>query len=823
MSTLFVDPAMSAALLIIVKASVLLGVAAIVQALLYRWTSAATRHLVWTLAIVGVLLLPVMSLALPDWTVVIRAAAPKAADRAAVIGRVQQPMAPASSSAPLALNLESARGAPPAPGFRVRGFAAMTDTLSWSAMIVGVYATGVIIMLIQLAMQRWSIRRLAREATDMRGSEWTRLSIECAHSIGVHRPVRLLRTCEPSMPMAFGTRRPAILLPAIAATWPDDRRRAVVLHELAHVARYDCLVQTLAFAACTMYWFHPAAWWVARRLRIERELACDDRVIAAGTQPREYAGHLLEIAYTFGAHRAPALAVSMARPRQLEGRMLAVLDAARNRSVPALRVRIAGAAIAAALLLPLASARAAVVGMEGVVAVDPDADLPSAASAPVPAAQDNPAATRELKAREFIRAAAAVIGPRLVRAAAAIGIAQDPPSRGQTEPRFGAAGPPSRGQTETRFGAAGTWEIRPSETQGTVHLRLVEVNSSSGTNVPIERLEGLTTAQLAGAGGPVQFRLRRDAGVFTFEGVLRNGVGAGTFSFTPDQNFPAELAKRGFARPTAGEQYQMARHDVGYAFLDELNTQGYAKPQTSELVRAGQHGVHVTYLRDMGALGYRLGSLDPLIELRDHGVSPTYIRELADQGYKGLPADDLRRARDHGISPEYVRAMRDAGYGSLPMEQLINARDHGVSAQFVGGLGDAGYRKLPLDQLIRVRDHGVTPEYVRDMRQLGHELPIDELVRARDHGVDVEFVRGMAGLGFSKVSMDSLVRVRDHGVTPKYAQELKALGYEGLTVEDLVTLRDHGLTPDRIRAANARAGTRLPIDMLKSLAAGGMR
>ena len=52
---------------------------------------------------------------------------------------------------------------------------------------------------------------------------------------------------------------------------------------------------------------------------------------------------------------------------------------------------------------------------------------------------------------------------------------------------------------------------------------------------------------------------------------------------------------------------------------------------------------------------------------------------------------------------------------------------------------------------------------------------------------------------------------------------MKALGYDRLAYEDLVTLRDHGLTPDRIRAANARAGTRLPIDMLKSLAAGGMR
>jgi len=78
--------------------------------------------------------------------------------------------------------------------------------------------------------------------------------------------------------------------------------------------------------ACALYWPHPGVWMVARRLRIERELACDDRVLTAGTQPRDYAGHLLEIAYSLGGGRAPALAVTMARPRQLEGRMLAVLD-----------------------------------------------------------------------------------------------------------------------------------------------------------------------------------------------------------------------------------------------------------------------------------------------------------------------------------------------------------------------------------------------------------------------------------------------------------------------------------------------------------------
>jgi beta-lactamase regulating signal transducer with metallopeptidase domain len=766
-----IDPMMSAALWIIVKASVLLGVAAIAQALLYRRMSASARHLVWTLAIAGLLLLPMLSLALPRWTVVIRTPAPKGAEAPPVVDRAEEGRNLPGSPAALQTSAGSLPVARPAAD------------ISWSTMIVSLYAAGVLVMLIQLARQRRCVRRLAREGTGVHDPEWTRLLRECARSVGVDRPVRLVRSREQSMPMAFGTRRPSILIPAVAETWPGDRTRAVLLHELAHVARYDCLTQTLAFAACTMYWFHPAAWWVGRRLRVERELACDDRVIAAGAQPREYAGHLLEIAYAFGSHRAPALAVSMARPRQLEGRMLAVLDGARNRSVPALRVRVAGMALAASLLLPLASATATV------AAVEPDADRTPATAA----AEQDPVVAPHLQAIDVRESAR-----RIVRAAAAaIGIPQDR--------------------------LPGTWEIRPTSTQGTVHLRLVEENSSSGSNMPIERLEGLTAAQFAGAGGPVQFRMRRDAGTFTFEGIIRNGVGAGTFSFTPDPNFPAELARRGFARPTPLEQYQMARHDVGFAFLDELNKQGYAKPETSALVRAGQHGVQVTYLREMGALGYRLGSLEPLITLRDHGVTPEYVRELADLGYKGLSADGIRQARDHGITPEYVRGMRDAGYGSLTMEQLITTRDHGVTPQFVRELGDAGHRKLALDEVVRVRDHGVTPEYAREMRQLGHALPIDELVDVRDHGIDVEYVRAMAALGYGSLPMKSLVRLRDHGVTAKYVQELKALGYDRLAFEDLVTLRDHGLTPDRIRAANARAGTRLPIDMLKSLAAGGMR
>jgi len=762
MSTLFDDAGLAAAFWIVVKASALLGVAALAQGALYRRASAARRHFLWTLAVLSVLLLPVVSFAIPDWKLGIRVER-QAPSMSPVVDRTTSTDAGAPPVS-AATRLESPFVAPRGSAF------------TWTEAILGGYAIGMIGILTFLVLQHWTVWRFARRATVVREGEWVRLLDAAVDSIGVRRPVRLLVSRQHTVPFSFGLRRASIVIPAVAEGWAEDRRRAVLLHELAHVARYDCLTQTLALVTCAMYWFHPAIWAIASRLRVERELACDDRVIEAGTVAREYAGHLLEIAYASAGRGAPALAVSMARPRQLEGRMLAALDEAHDRSVPTLGSRLAAMVIAVALVCPLAAATPAIVA----VGSEPSA-LPAVTrdvAAPAPASPDPSSSVRRAAART-------------------LQIAQDR--------------------------IPGTWEIRPSSTEGMVRLRIVELNSSSDTNVPIARLEGLTGAQLSGTGGPVQFRVRRDAGTFTFEGVIRNGVGAGTFSFSPDSNFPAEMAKRGFARPTEREQYQMARHDIGYAFIDELNTQGYAKPETSELVRAGQHGVNAQYLRDMGALGYRLGTLPPLIELRDHGVTPEYVRALAELGYKGLSHEEVRRARDHGITPEHVRAMRDAGYGSLPMDELITARDHGITAEYVRELGEAGYRKLPLEELVKVRDHGVTPEYVRDMRQLGYALPLDELVRARDHGVTVGYVREMAALGYSGQSMDSLVRVRDHGVTSQYAQEIKALGYTGLTLDDLVTLRDHGLTAERIRAANARAGTRLPIDLLRSLAAGGMK
>src|SRR5256714_11073553 len=175
--------------------------------------------------------------------------------------------------------------------------------------------------------------------------------------VGLTRQVRLLQAKGAAMPMTWGIRRPAILLPADADTWSAEGRRDVLLHELAHVKRHDFFTQLIARIACAVYWFHPLVWLAATRLRGERERACDDHVLRAGADPSVYATHLLEIARDLRAARATVFAsVAMARPAQLATRLLDVLDTRRRRDTLSARLAVPAWIAAIAVVVPLAVA-----------------------------------------------------------------------------------------------------------------------------------------------------------------------------------------------------------------------------------------------------------------------------------------------------------------------------------------------------------------------------------------------------------------------------------------------------------------------------------
>lgn len=325
------------------KATLLLGAAGLVT-LLWRRT-AAPRHLVWTLALAGTLILPAARLLGPVWRVPVLppppvqtfTPAPPAAQTAV------RASAAAELSAPIGTTITSARSAVP-PGARS---AAWWLGAVWSAglvLVFGLYGVGAL-----------RVARIAQHARPLHSADWLALQSSLAAGLKLRTPVRLLAAPGPAMPMTWGTRRPVVLLPSDAEQWPDTRRRDVLLHELAHVVRRDCLTQLVALCACAVYWFHPLVWVAARRLRVERERACDDRVLAAGATPSAYAEHLLEIARTLRAGTMTGLAsVAMARPSQLGSRLLDVLDPARRRDAMTRRFVARAAAAAALVVLPLA-------------------------------------------------------------------------------------------------------------------------------------------------------------------------------------------------------------------------------------------------------------------------------------------------------------------------------------------------------------------------------------------------------------------------------------------------------------------------------------
>lgn len=335
-----------------VKATVVLLLAAGASLLLKRST-AALRHLVWSLAFVGLLALPVASAIMPDWRLAVwpRLDVPVAFDAHQVAGDAIAAATPGVVAAPPA-------PAPPAPStVSAPSPVQWPLQLNWTALVMPVWLGGMLLVLSALALGLARITWLGRTAQPMRDARWIALAADLARGLGLHRPVRLLQSAGPAMPMTWGVWHAVILLPADADSWSIDRRRDVLLHELAHVKRQDFLTQLVARVACAAYWFNPLAWLAAGRLQVERERACDDQVLRAGAKPSAYASHLLEIARALRAAPATSLAsVAMARPAQLATRLLDVLDATRRRDVVARRVAVPAWIAAAAVVLSLAAA-----------------------------------------------------------------------------------------------------------------------------------------------------------------------------------------------------------------------------------------------------------------------------------------------------------------------------------------------------------------------------------------------------------------------------------------------------------------------------------
>jgi len=345
------------------KSLLILPIAALVVFSLRR-ASAATRHLVWFISVVSLVLLPLLTAILPAWHVLPHWTTQSSASPTDLKGVPSTDSAKVTSNArlmPARLVSLSERGLPTeaAPAKR-SGPIRLGHYGNPRSLLLLLWAAGALCCLIPTLMgmiSLWCLKRVSKPLTE---SDWSKLLEESLSLLKCRGPVVLFKSQRRRMPMTWGFVRPILLLPEEAENWSAERRRMVLLHELAHVKRWDFLMKIVSQVIAAAYWFNPIAWVALRRMAIEREQACDDLVLSCGAKPTEYATELLQIAsgrpatefMTFGA-------IAIAHKSKLERRVVAILDAKRDRRSVSARTKGAALILLMLALFPLALLRGA--------------------------------------------------------------------------------------------------------------------------------------------------------------------------------------------------------------------------------------------------------------------------------------------------------------------------------------------------------------------------------------------------------------------------------------------------------------------------------
>src|SRR5678816_1485504 len=319
-----------------IKVSLILVVTLIAVRLLRR-QSAATRHFVLAAGILSAAITPGLSALIPGWTWPVPSSIvapprpyPASAESTPSISHsfiaMPLPQLPAHDVP----KTQQTQRISPVPAVSQRDWFSyslnLVETLAvlWIAGFVISFS----ILLVGYARLFW----IARRSRLLNSEVWTQVVDQVTREYALPRAPRLIQNSRLSVLFTWGWRRPRVLVPESAPSWPRERVHAVLCHELAHIRRADWVVQMAAEFVRTVYWFNPLLWVACRYLRRESEQACDDAAVNSGIAGSDYAAHLLDVVKSLRhPKRAWSYALSMAGPSTLEQRFVAMLNPSTNR------------------------------------------------------------------------------------------------------------------------------------------------------------------------------------------------------------------------------------------------------------------------------------------------------------------------------------------------------------------------------------------------------------------------------------------------------------------------------------------------------------
>ena len=467
-----------------------------------------------------------------------------------------------------------------------------------------------------------------------------------------------IRYCEGEglqAPAVIGWFRPVVFLPLRALTGlSQEQLELVVAHELAHIQRLDSFVNVFQVVVEALLFYHPAVWWLNRRIRAEREHCCDDAAISLCGNAVEYARALTLMEEW---RSVPVLAMAVNRGPLTE-RILRVLGlrtpgaGMRGIGITGSLVCLTAALVAGNALVGIADARPVISG----VAMSPQA-------------------------------------------------AQAEPESPQ-EPKPSPARPASSAQPAATANSAttATSYIDAMKAAGMGDLTIDELVAMKIQGIAPEYVRELHDQGLhPDADTLVAFRVQNVTAAYVQE--LR-GLG---FNPGPDeiiafkvQNVNADYVrglKEAGIEPNSDEIIALKVQGVTPAYVKELHAAGL-NPDADQVIAMKVQGITAAYVHDLGELGLKPDG-DDLVGMKVQGVSPEYVREIQSTGLKP-GGDDLIAMRVQGVTAEYIKALQLAGF-KIDIDDVVSAKVQGLTPEFIEKARQHGFKDLDLDKLIELK------------------------------------------------------------------------------------------------------------------------